>query len=92
MEKKSKKNIIAIIMVLIVIIGCGLAYAYTKTDIFKTPQQLFKKYLADNVNQLENMNFNPLAEILEKMENEPVETNLYVDVESQGETISVVVN
>ena len=92
MEKKSKKGIIGIILVLIVIIGCVMAYAYVKTDIFKSPQQLFKKYLANNVSQLKEANLNPLDEILTKMETEPVETNFDMEIESEEENINVNVN
>ena len=44
MNGKKIKTIVAIILVLFVIIGCALAYAYVQTDIFKTPEQLFSDF------------------------------------------------
>ena len=63
MNGKKIKTIVAIILVLFVIIGCALAYAYVQTDIFKTPEQLFKKYLAKNVEELKTTNLKPFDEI-----------------------------
>ena len=92
MEKRNKKSILAIILVLLVIIGCIMAYAYVKTDIFKSPQQLFKKYLAKNIEQIEAVNLHPLDEILTKTENKPIETSFVVEMESEGENIDFVIN
>lgn len=40
------------------------------TDLFKTPEQLFKKYLLSNVFQLAQINFEPFNEINQRSENE----------------------
>lgn len=75
MKNESKKIILSIILILAVFLGV-IAYAYFKTDVFKTPDQLFKKYLANNVEQLESFNFKPFDEVFKKMEKESSEFNL----------------
>lgn len=92
MKEKNVKTLVGAILVVLVLIICVATYAYLKTDMFKTPEQLFKKYLADNVNQLKEVNLNPLDEILERSSKELVETNFDVDFESEGQVISVNVN
>lgn len=92
MKEKNVKSIIGIILILLVIVICAVAYAYVKTDLFKTPQQLFKKYLSDNVNELKEVNLKPLDEISKKAKNEALETNFDIDLESNGEVMNVTVN
>lgn len=92
MKEKNVKNIIGVVLVLLVVAICAATYVYLKTDMFKTPQQLFKKYLADNVNQLQEVNLNPLDEILNRIANEPVETNFDIDLETAGQTLTINVN
>lgn len=92
MKEKNTKTIVGVILVLLVIIICAITYAYLKTDIFKSPQQLFKKYLCDNVNQLQKVNLKPYDEILEKSKNETLETNFDVNLESNEQNMNVSVN
>ena len=46
-----QKNIlkILIILILLLVIAVGGVFAYTTTDLFKTPDQLFKKYLLSSI-------------------------------------------
>lgn len=89
MNGKKIKTIVAIILVLIVIIGCALAYAYVQTDIFKTPEQLFKKYLAKNVEELKTTNLKPFDEIFSKMQTGKSETTFNIELESDGEKLVI---
>ena len=89
MNGKKIKTIVAIILVLFVIIGCALAYAYVQTDIFKTPEQLFKKYLAKNVEELKTTNLKPFDEIFSKMQTGKSETTFNIELESDGEKLAI---
>lgn len=64
-QGKAKKIILIIIILLLIILG-GYAYAYLATDIFKTPEELFTKYLANNVEQLKDFNLKPFDETIKK--------------------------
>lgn len=67
---RRKKIVIAIVViVLILIIGAGFAYAYFATDLFKSNQILFYKYLGQTV---ENFNYanNTQSLEFEKLKNE----------------------
>lgn len=77
-QGKAKKIILVIIILLLIILG-GYAYAYLATDIFKTPEELFTKYLANNVQQLKDFNLKPFDETFKKMVTDTVEFNLDVD-------------
>lgn len=74
-QRKAQKIILIIIILLLIVLG-GIAYAYFATDIFKTPEQLFVKYLMNNGTQLAEFNFAPFDEILEKMETTPTEISV----------------
>lgn len=92
MEKGMNKSIIGILLVVAVLIVCGLAYAYTATDVFKTPEKLFKKYLADNIEELKEVNVKPLDELFERSAKEPTELNLEVGLESSGQKMKATID
>lgn len=48
---KNKKIMIPIILIVVILILCTVAYLYLKTDTFKTNKQLFYKYLLSNYSQ-----------------------------------------
>ena len=75
---KKGKGILVIFILLLIVILAGGAYAYIKTDLLKTPEQLFKKYLINNMAQIANVNIAPFNEVSERMENELTETNLNI--------------
>lgn len=75
---KKGKGILVIFILLLIVILAGGAYAYIKTDLLKTPEQLFKKYLINNIAQIANVNIAPFNEVSERMENELTETNLNI--------------
>lgn len=80
-QGKAKKIILIIIILLLIILG-GYAYAYLATDIFKTPEELFTKYLANNVEQLKDFNLKPFDETIKKMVTDPAELNIDVNCKS----------
>ncbi len=62
--KMSKKSFIGILVSLIVILLVLAGYAYCKTDLFKSPETLFYKYLAQNLEMYPKMDYsNTLQEI-----------------------------
>lgn len=92
MENKKSKSIMGIILVLAVLIVCGIAYAYVATDVFKSPEKMFKKYLADNVKELKEVNVKPLDELFERSAKEPTELNLELGIESSGEEMKAIID
>lgn len=63
--KKSKVKIFIILIILLIIVGLlGGVYAYFRTDIFKTPDQLFKKYLINGAFQVSSFNNEPYGTAL----------------------------
>ena len=88
MESKKTKGILALILVLVVLILCGIAYVYAVTDVLKSPEKLFKKYLANNVKELKETNIKPLDELFKRSQKEKTEFNFDMDVKSDETTIS----
>ena len=54
------------------------------TDLFKTPEQLFKKYLLSNVLQLTQTNFEPFNEINQRSETEVTQYLLEIGVDQSS--------
>lgn len=77
------KSIVVVLIIIFLIIGIVAvgAYTYLMTDLFKTPEQLFKKYLLSNVLQLTQTNFEPFNEINERSETEVTQYLLEVGVD-----------
>lgn len=84
-QKKSKKVVLVLIILLLIalIVSVG-AYAYFVTDIFKTPEELFAKYLVNNFEQLKDCNLKPFDEVFKKMEKESTEINLKMNLEDDS--------
>lgn len=78
MKKSNTKIILIIVLILLIALG-GAAFCVFKTDMFKSPEQLFKKYLANNVTQIEDFNFEPFNKIFERMETESSSTKLNIE-------------
>lgn len=80
----NKKFIITLIVILIVLaLAGGLVFAYTMTDIFKSDEQLFYKYMGQVSEKLNNFENQELKQYLEKQEQKPYESEglLSVDVD-----------
>lgn len=75
--KKGKGIVVFLFFILIAVAAAG-AYAYIATDLFKTPEQLFKKYFFGNITQITDMNLQPFDEISERIDNETAEISFDV--------------
>lgn len=85
MEKTKGKKILLIIIILLmlILIVAGGAYAYIATDLLKTPEQLFKKYLIKGAQEISKFNTEPYGEVFKKMKTEPVEISINSDLKAQ---------
>lgn len=80
-NRSGNKLIIVFLIFILIALVAGGAYAYFMTDLFKTPEQLFKKYLINGVAQITQSNFEPFNEISERSENENSEFNMDINVD-----------
>ena len=87
-KEKAKKIILVVIIILLILLG-GMVYAYFATDIFKTPKQLFVKYLANNITQLSEFNLEPYNETLKKMEENKTEIDLDISDKLTPQEINI---
>lgn len=80
-----KRIIIVLIIILLIlaIAGCGI-YIYLATDLFKTPEQLFKKYMLSNIIELGQTEFKPFDEIEKRSENELTEYHFKAGFETSS--------
>lgn len=83
--KSSKGIIILIVTILVVASVVLLGYAYLKTDIFKTPEQRFIKYLYSNVEQLMNFKLTPFDEFAERSATEASKNEITFKQKTEGE-------
>lgn len=75
MEKSKGNKIVLffIILLLIVLIIAGGAYAYIATDLLKSPDMLFKKYLFSEFVEMSKFNVGPYKEGYARIKNESAE-------------------
>lgn len=75
MEKSKGNKIVLffIILLLIVLIIAGGAYAYIATDLLKSPDMLFKKYLFSEFAEISKFNVGPYKDAYARMKTEPTE-------------------
>ena len=80
------KPLFIILLLILLILGLALGgvYVYLMTDLFKTPEQLFKKYMISNVIQLTQTNFEPFNEISERSEEEVTQYILDLGIDIPG--------
>lgn len=80
------KPLFIILLLILLILGLALGgvYVYLMTDLFKTPEQLFKKYMISNVIQLTQTNFEPFNEISERSEEEVTQYLLDLGIDIPG--------
>lgn len=83
-SKKKKIVLILIILLLLVLIVASGAYAYIGTDLFKSDEQLFKKYLISGVVELSKFNSEPYGEAFERMNKEPAEITLTTKMDEES--------
>ena len=87
MRKRGSKVLIVvfIVLILIAISGGAFAYAYLYTDTFKTEQELFAKYLVQNVGEIEqNLSFIGINEIEEKLKQNKHEESMRISYTEAG--------
>ena len=83
-SKKRKIVLISIILLLLVLIVTGGAYAYIATDLFKSDEQLFKRYLISGVVEISKFNSEPYGEAFERMNKEPAEITLTTKMDDES--------
>ena len=79
-----KKIIILLLIILLILalIGGGM-YVYLATDLFKTPEQLFKKYMLSNIIELTQTEVAPFDQINRRTETEITEYNIKFAIDAQ---------
>lgn len=82
MKKKVAIKLMIFLIIFIIIIGAGLAYAYFSTDFLKTNDQLFFKYLGQAVESEDGFINSSLKDYFKKKRTEKYEDNgnFYVDI------------
>lgn len=91
MEKK--KIIIAVIAIsLFIVIAIGAVYAFT--DVFKSPKELFYKYLAQNIQTLEEFNYDEVLNDYKNMSEKSYITTgeISLDISSEDTQIQEISN
>lgn len=87
MKKRGSKVLIIvfIVVILIAISGGAFAYAYLYTDIFKTEQELFAKYLLQNVDEIgQTLSFIGINETEEKLKQSKYEESMSISYTEAG--------
>ena len=79
---KSIIIVLLIVLLIVALIGGGI-YVYLVTDLFKTPEQLFKKYMLSNIIELTQTEIKPFDEIDKRSESELTEYSLKLGVDMQ---------
>lgn len=84
---KNKKFLLIIIIFLIVIlVAFAGVYAYIALDVFKTPKQLFGKYLDNQVDQVQNANMGVLKTVKDNLKTNTSETELEMKFGSEDDS------
>lgn len=87
MKKRGSKVVIIVFiaLILIAISGGAFAYAYLYTDTFKTEQELFTKYLLQNVEEIEQtLSFTGINETEEKLKQSKYEGSMSISYTEAG--------
>lgn len=71
-------NIVVFLIVVLLVVVIAL-FIHLATDLFKTPEQLFKKYLLNGVVELSQFNIDPYTDILEEAKDESLEFKVQFD-------------
>lgn len=85
--KNKKVLLIIIVFLIVVLIGFAGAYAYIALDVFKTPKQLFAKYLDNQITQAKTINMGALGTVKEKIKNEVSEIELEMKADDEYDEI-----
>lgn len=84
--KQGRGIIIIVVAILVVAAVILVGYAYLETDVFKTPEQKFTKYLLGNYKQFESFNLTPFDEFSERalLESSKVDVNIKQKIDGAG--------
>ena len=85
MKGKKTLRVIIILLVLVLIAFAGV-YAYISLDIFKSPKQLFGKYLENQIMQLQDVNVGALQTVSDRLKTDVSETVLNIKNETDDES------
>lgn len=98
MKKKKLLIIIPIILILLLIIGAGgFAFIYFKTDFFKSPKDLFYKYVGQTINFSGDFNYDKFLSdyksISEKSSKSTGEINMFLNTDvAETKEIANIIN
>lgn len=70
MKKKKTLLIVIIIIAIIAVSGSIFGYLYMATDVFKSDQELFGKYMTQNIEAFQKLSNGQISEIYKNLENE----------------------
>ena len=84
-----KKAIIALLIFIIIGGLAGGAYVFLMTDILKTPDQLFKKYLVTSIIDLTKMEMDPYGKVISRLSEESAQIKYASVDESQENKIEL---
>lgn len=90
MKKSGSKVLIIVLMViaLLAIAGGTFAYTYFCTDTLKSGQELFAKYLTQNLEELnQTINLNKVGEVEEKLKQNKYEETITISYTEDGKTL-----
>ena len=89
MKRSGNKILIIVLIILAVLIlaGGGFAYAYFCTDIFRSGQELFAKYLTQDLEEVgQTLSWEKIDEINEKIEQSKYEEKMTISYLEEEET------
>lgn len=89
--KNKKVLVVMMLLLVIILVVCVGVYAYISLDIFKTPKQLFGKYLDNQIIQVKDINMGALKTVSDNLKNTATETEYDMEVGSDydDETMKV---
>lgn len=88
-----KKKILLAVLLVVILLGAGITYAYFATDMFKTEKEMFFSYIGNSIEETEQDK--KIVEYIEKKEEKPYSNNGEITFNMTGledESISVINN
>lgn len=89
--KKSGSKVLVIVLIVIALLaiaGGAFAYVYLCTDMLKSEQELFAKYLTQNFEELtQTINLDKVDELEEKLKQNKYEETITISYTEEGETL-----
>lgn len=96
MNKKNKKILFTIILIIVILCITGgiITYMYIKTDMFKSSQVLFNKYISQEILNIKKLSESKISEVKTNVKSQDLyETNTTVDFKiSEGGEVSNPIN